>query len=85
MTLLCTARCTFSHFNPFNFARAFNDNNVSTERERERPAEQWARDSRRPRELWMVPSASPCVALSSARTNETVNQRSTILIDPRAT
>lgn len=33
----------------------------------------------------MVPSAGPCVALSSARTNETVNQRSTIRTDPGAT
>lgn len=54
-------------------------------REREKPAEQWARDSRRPRELCVVLSSSPCVALSSVGTNETVNQRSTILRDPPAT
>ena len=43
------------------------------------------RDSRSPRELCVVPSPGPCVALSSSRTNETVNQRSTLLIDPAAT
>lgn len=37
------------------------------------------------RELCMVPSPSPHVALSSFRTNETVIQRSTILTDPLAT
>lgn len=37
------------------------------------------------RELCVGPSSRPCVALSSARTNETVKQRSMILIDPGAT